>query len=53
MRPWVSIPPEEGCKIPAISWSSVLLPEPLRPMMPTASPRRIVKLSGWTAWKSR
>jgi hypothetical protein len=35
--------PEVGVRVPAISWRSVLFPDPLRPMMPVASPRRIEK----------
>ena len=34
-----------GCSRPAASRSAVDLPVPLLPMMPTASPRRILKLA--------
>ena len=40
MRPSVRTRPAVGLMIPAIRRSSVVLPEPFRPMSPTASPRR-------------
>ena len=39
MRPSVRMRPAVGLMIPAISLRSVVLPDPLRPMRPTASPR--------------
>ena len=39
MRPSARTRPAVGLMIPAISRSSVVLPEPFRPMSPTASPR--------------
>src|SRR6185436_11190569 len=39
MRPSVRMRPAVGLMIPAISLKSVVLPDPLRPMRPTASPR--------------
>ena len=39
MRPSVRARPAVGLMIPAITRSSVVLPEPFRPIRPTASPR--------------
>ena len=43
-RPVMCTPPVVGCVVPVIIFSSVLLPAPLMPMMPTASPGLTVKL---------
>ena len=37
-RPFTRTTPEVGLPMPAISFSIVLLPEPLRPMMPNVLP---------------
>jgi hypothetical protein len=44
--------PLEGRKIPAIRRSSVVLPEPLRPITPTASPGSIENEASRTAQTS-
>ena len=40
MWPSTSTTPSDGVRIPASTWSSVLLPAPLGPMTPTDSPFR-------------
>ena len=42
-RPWMSISPVVGQVIRERIFSSVLLPAPLRPMMPTTSPEWMSK----------
>jgi hypothetical protein len=51
-RPWTSTSPWVGVSVPQTSWSSVDLPEPLRPMMPTVSPRATSKESSCRAQNS-
>src|SRR5215510_3764074 len=48
-RPFQTTLPEVGVRSPAIMLSSVVLPEPLGPMMPTISPRRTAKETAATA----
>ncbi len=43
-RPWIDTVPCVGSVIRERIFSSVLLPAPLRPMMPTTSPARTSKL---------
>src|SRR6478735_8004353 len=49
MRPRVRMVPESGRITPLISFSSVLLPEPLRPIRPIDSPCSTVKETSLTA----
>ncbi len=49
MRPRVRMVPESGRITPLISLSSVLLPEPLRPIRPIDSPCSTVKETSLTA----
>ena len=51
IRPRVSTWPSSGFITPLISLSSVLLPEPLRPISPTDSPCSTVNETSWTAQK--
>ncbi len=51
MRPWTATVPVVGLVMPATSLSSVLLPEPLRPMTPSVRPRGTLKLTSCTAEK--
>ena len=53
MRPETLAEPLDGCSVPAMIWSRVDLPEPLRPIMPTASPRLTVREMSCNAQKSR
>ncbi len=53
MRPCVAMRPAVGCSVPQTICSSVDLPEPLRPMMPTVSPRPTSKLTSESAANSR
>src|SRR5258705_9574577 len=55
-RPWISRPfhstgPEVGVRRPAIMLSSVVLPDPLGPMMPTISPGTTRKETSATAMR--
>src|SRR5512135_3658663 len=52
IRPWMSIAPVVGRVIRVRSLSSVLLPAPLRPMIPTTSPWRISKSTSRSAQKA-
>ena len=52
-RPLSVIVPDVGAVIRESSFSSVLLPAPLWPMMPSVSPRATSKLTSRTAQKSR
>jgi hypothetical protein len=45
MRPCWSMLPRVGRVVPVINFSSVLLPAPFWPMMPTASPGATAKLT--------
>ena len=51
MLPWMLTLPPVGCITPAISFSMVLFPAPLPPISATASPRRISKLTPFSAMK--
>ena len=55
-RPCTEMAPSVGNNVPVINCSSVDLPEPLRPTMPTVSPARMSKLtrrSAQNSWKYR
>ena len=53
MRPLASMLPPVGGNVPQISCSKVVLPEPLRPMMPTVSPFLISNDTSLSAQNSR
>ena len=53
MRPFSSTEPDVGVSVPQISCSSVDLPEPLRPTMPTVEPWGTSNVTSWSAQKSR
>ena len=53
MRPWVRMVPLVGVSVPQIICSRVDLPLPLRPMIPTVSPRLTVKETSFSAQNSR
>ena len=52
-RPCSSTDPVVGVSVPHMSCSSVDLPEPLRPMMPTVAPGATSKLTSRSAQNSR
>ena len=52
MWPSTSTTPSDGTRIPASTWSSVLLPAPLGPMTPTDSPWSTVNDASRSAQKS-
>ena len=45
-EPWL------GCRMPAMHFSSVDLPEPFWPMTPNTSPSGTSKVTSWSAVKS-
>ncbi len=49
-RPPSSIRPVVGAVIRLMILRRVLLPAPLRPMIPTTSPQLTSKLTSWRAW---
>jgi hypothetical protein len=49
MRPSTFTVPDEGLVIPATSFSSVLFPDPLRPMTPSVRPLGTVRLTSFSA----
>jgi hypothetical protein len=49
MRPFTETFPCVGLRMPEMSFSSVDLPEPLRPMIPNASPRSTEKETFFSA----
>ena len=49
MRPFTCTLPVVGFVIPATSFSSVLLPDPFRPMTPSVRPRGTLKVTSLTA----
>ena len=49
MRPSTFTVPSDGLVMPATSFSSVLLPEPLRPMTPSVRPFGTVRLMSFSA----
>jgi len=51
LTPLYSTWPRAGCLSPIIWRISVLLPQPLPPMMTKMSPRRMVKLRSWIRTK--
>ena len=51
--PLTSTMPALGASVPQITCSKVDLPEPLRPTMPTVSPRATVRSMPRSAWNSR
>ena len=51
MRPSTFTVPLVGLVMPATSFSSVLLPDPLRPMMPKVVPVGTVRLTSFSAVK--
>ena len=52
-RPCTVTRPTVGVRVPAISCSSVLLPAPLRPTMPTFSPAPMSNVTSRSAQNSR
>ena len=52
MCPSTSTTPSDGSRIPASTWSSVLLPAPLGPMTPSDSPWTTENVASRSAQKS-